>query len=503
MVVFPYIGAENIGICSLSAVLKLHNIETKLAFEPSLFDDTSFMHIPAVSKLFNYNERFANYIVSLKPTILAFSVFTMNYRWALDIAKRVKDKIDVITVFGGHHVQAIPEIVCMNSQVDYVILGEGEYALLELVQSIYSGKVDLNIQNLGYKIDSKVIINPVRPLIENLDALPSYDRELFAKYINYKDIFLYVCGRGCPYKCTFCANHVKIKQYPNKHKYVRFQSVDRCIEDLKFFKKKYNPITFSILDDILMVNKKWMYEFCNRYKNEIGVPYHAIGYPSLITEEIIQLLKETGCIFLQIGIQSLNIDNRKNILHRYESNQDIANCIDLCNKYDMGISVDYIFFPWEATEEIQLFAANFFHEHKPSRIACFYLTYLPSTEIVDYAMQQGYIEQSAMKNIHLGVNAYYHDGGELSSQKETMDFFNNFFNFFYLITIFPKSIVTFLFKIKAYKYSKFFPKTLLLVIAELILPYLPFVKRRKTLEIKRYFKYYLHNIKNFLFQKYE
>ena len=115
MVVFPYIGSENIGIAYLSSVLKSKGIETKLAFEPNLFDDTKYLHFPSIPRFLNYNERFANYIVSLKPKIAAFSLFTMNYLWALDIAKRIKDKSDIVTVFGGVHVQALHKKVLSNS----------------------------------------------------------------------------------------------------------------------------------------------------------------------------------------------------------------------------------------------------------------------------------------------------------------------------------------------------------------------------------------------------
>ena len=111
MIVFANRGAESLGVCHLSAMLKVNNIETRLAFEPSLFDDTKYLHYPSIPKRLNYNKKFANYILKMKPKVLAFSVLTMNYLWALDIARRVKEQADVVTVFGGIHVQALPETV--------------------------------------------------------------------------------------------------------------------------------------------------------------------------------------------------------------------------------------------------------------------------------------------------------------------------------------------------------------------------------------------------------
>lgn len=501
-VVFPYIGSENIGITYLSAVLKSNGINSKLAFEPSLFDDTKYLHIPLIPRLLNYNEKFANYIVSLKPDLLAFSVLTMNYLWALDIAKRVKSKFDIKTVFGGIHVQALPDLVLSNPQVDYIIIGEGEYALLELAKNIQNHEeVDCSIRNLGYKKNGSTVINPPRLLIEDLDELPFPDREMFSKYEDYKSSMLYLCGRGCPFKCTFCSNTMIRSQYQKGQKHVRIQSVDRCFKEMRMLLKKYNPESFQIQDDVFTINSKWMSEFCSRYPGEVGIPFQVTGYPSTITEEKVRQLKEAGCFYMQIGIQSLNKENRKNILSRNESNEDLINCIEWCKKYDMGISVDYIFFPWECNETDQLAAARFFHKYPPSRIANFYLSYLPGTEIIKYAEEQGYLNEEDKKGIIAGESSHYHAGGVFLSQKEKLKFLNNYYIFFILLITLPQSFGRLLFKLRAYKYTYLIPKTLLIIIKELIMPI--FIgKFRVTPYFIKYAKYYFKNIGAFLWGKY-
>ncbi|MBF0110490.1 MAG: B12-binding domain-containing radical SAM protein [Magnetococcales bacterium] len=502
-IVFPYTGAENMGIGFLSAVLRRHGYETQLAFEPSLFDDTKFLHIPAIPKLLNYNQRFADYLVSLKPDVLAFSVFTMNYAWALEIAARVKEKMDVVTVFGGVHVQALPERVLIHPQVDFIILGEGEYPLLELVQSLErDGAVDRSILNLGYVKDGVNIINPVRPLEEDLDTLPYSDREIFEHCEDYGDSILYMCGRGCGFHCTFCANQSKRSVFPNKKKWVRMQSVDRSLEELRHLRDTYHPKSFLIIDDVFVLNKKWMREFCERYPDEVGVPFQVTGYPSVLKEEDIRILKQAGCFYIQVGIQSLNPDNRRKILKRYETNEHLADCIKWCRNEGMGISVDYIFFPWEANEKDQLAAARFFLEHTPTRLANFYLTYLPGTEIIQYALEHGYLEESGLRNIEMGVNAHYHAGGEFQSQKQTMKLLNNFYVFFILIIMFPRSVGQFLFRIRAYRYARFLPKTLILILKEIIIPLFSMASI-ETPNFKKYVKYYWLHLPTALFGIYK
>jgi anaerobic magnesium-protoporphyrin IX monomethyl ester cyclase len=497
MVVFAYIGSESLGICQLSAMLKEKGIEHKLAFEPSLFDDTKFLHIPAIPKLMNYNKKYADYIISLKPKILAFGVLTMNYMWALDIARRVKAELDVKTVFGGIHVQALPEHVLSNPEVDYIMKGEGDFTFPRLVESILDGNPDTSIGGLGYKKGSELQINPVDPVIPNLDDLPFANRDLFAPYEDFSMAMNFVAGRGCPFRCTFCDSPMQKKQFDSPQKFVRYRSVDKCFEELKLLKEKFNPKNFHIVDDVFTFDKKWMKEWCERYPEEIGTPFQVTGYPSTMTEEKVVMLKAAGCMFLQVGIQSLDQENRKNILDRHESNEDIGNTIDWCKKHDLPISIDYIFFPWEANEKVQVKAARFFQEHPPSRLATFYFSYLPGTPIVSWAIKNGYLKEEATEDIRKGVNAYYHAGGEYGSQQRVKKFYNNFFIFFALMTIVPYRFAKVLFRVRAYRYARFFPKIPLLILKEYVFPFIS-SSFKISPSIKAYRNYYLKNFVSFV-----
>lgn len=501
LVVFPYIGSECMSVAQLSSFLNREGIETRLAFEPNLFDDTKFLHMPSIPKLMRNTDRFAEHIVEQKPDVLAFSVLTLNFGWAMEVAEKVKQMIDVPIVFGGPHVQAMGKYVLSQPMVDFVILGEGEYALTEFCQTLDQGVPDLSIKNLGYKKDGELHFNPVRPVIEDLDSLPFCDRTLWEPFEDYKESMLFLCGRGCVFKCSFCAHSFQRDMYENKNRYVRFRSVDNVIAEMKMLVEKYNPKTFQIQDDIFMINKRFFLEFCERYPKEVGVPFQVTGYASILREDIVKRLREAGCTFMQVGVQTMNESNRHNILNRMETNEEVANVINWCRKHDMGISIDYIFFPWEANVDDQLDAARFFQENRPSRIANFFLTYLPGTTIINYAMKHGYIDEKHLDNIANGREAYYHQGGSMVQDKEKMTLFNNFYNFFLLLLIVPERFSEFLFKIKAYKYARFVPKTFMVVAKELILPiFMPNLRHSPFLV--KYFYYYTKNFKNFVLRRY-
>ena len=115
----------------------------------------------------------------------------------------------VFSVFGGPHPTFFPEMI-EKEGVDAVCIGEGEYAMLELMNRLEQGKPADDIQNFWIKSNGTTKKNMVRPLIEDLDELPFLDRELM--YEGDKDLKLsrnkgFFAGRGCPYRCTYCFNH--------------------------------------------------------------------------------------------------------------------------------------------------------------------------------------------------------------------------------------------------------------------------------------------------------
>ena len=501
MVLFVCRGAESLGISHLSAMLKAEQIETKLAFDPSLFDDTKYLHYPKIPKLLKYNEKFSKHIISLKPKVIAFSVLTMNFLWALDIAKRVKAHIDVVTVFGGIHVQSLPEQVLQYPQVDFILRGEGEYSFISLIKSIYKREPDLDIGGLGYKINGELKLNPVAPSITDLDALPFADRDIFSPYEDFSQSMIYMAGRGCPMKCTFCDSPVQKEHFPNSNQYLRYRSVALIMEELKLLKSKYNVQSFHMVDDIFTVNKTWLEEFCSRYPGEIGIPFQVTSYPSLLSEDKVRMLKQAGCIYVQVGVQSLNQENRRKILDRRETNEQVAESIDLCLKHDLPISLDYIFFPWEKSNKDQLYTARFLQEHPPTRLANFYLSYLPGTPLIDWALKNGYLKENEVHDIELGKTAYYHAGGEYLKTPEILKFFDNFYNFFLLVLIIPSKFNELAFKLRAWKYARFIPKTPLIIFKELILPALTSTYKASPPFI-RYARYYFKNYKSILFGQY-
>ncbi len=450
-VVFVYMGAVNLGIEYLSGMLKKHGHDTDLVFDPALFDDKRYFHSPFLSRIFNQEKKVIQNILFAKPDLIAFSTITDNYRWASRLAKKIKDAVpNIPIVFGGPHATLLPESVIKNDFVDFLVAGEGEYALLELVQAIEQNKKYDMIQNVWSKKNGEIISNPLRPLISNLDELPFPNKELFDKYIPNKDEYIIISGRGCPYSCTFCCNHVWQKLYENKGKFLRKRSVKNLIEELKKGKKQYKFTSVYFADEVFTWDKKWIEEFAEYYPHEINIPFKCVCHPLQMEEKTIELLKKAGCYAIQIGVQSTDEKFKKDLLGRPENNASVKKAVENCHKYGITIIVDHIFGLPGEKEDSLLDAAIFYAEIRPQRITNYTLSYFPKTSIVDIAQKMGIIDENKLKSIENGGENSYISGGSVNDKKQKKTI-KNFTILFTWIPFLKKNTVHFILKKKLYK----------------------------------------------------
>lgn len=466
-ITFVCIGAEYLGVEYLSAMLKKEGHEVSLVFDPALFDDKYWLYLPIVHKLFDRKKRLINKIIKSKPDFVAFSVLTDTYQRCCELAGELKKRINAKIVFGGIHPTSIPEEVIKKEFVDYVVIGESEYAILDLV----NGKI--NAPNIWHKNGNKITRNKVRPLIPDLDSLPFPDKKLFSKYIPQKS-YTIITSRDCPFNCTYCCNSVLHSLYGFAN---RKRSVQNVMEELLLAKTSFNYKHVSFVDDNFTIDKKWLKEFLPIFKREIGVPFRCLTHPTIINYDTAKILKENGCEAIDIGIQSLNPRIRREILNRYESNEQIIAALDALKKANLKMHLDHIVGIPTETEEDLIKAAKFYIKYKPDRFTYYYLQYFPNTEIINKAG----LSKEKIKRINEGQEKMYLVGG--SVQNATT---KNFEIVFKLIPLLPPRVLNLILDKKIYKAFRFLPVVILIDI-------LSIVKTREFRAIE-YLIYYARNI---------
>jgi len=197
------------------------------------------------------------------PDVLAFSCTSGEHNWVIRTAGNLKKLLNVPVLLGGPHPTFFPEII-EELVVDIVCVGEGEYAVLDLLNAIDSHQDITKIDNLIVKTGNEIHKNSVRGLFEDLDSLPFMDRDCYNKYHSIKDdTTLHVLTeRGCPYNCTYCYNAELHKIYKGKGKYVRQRTPVKAIEEIKGLIQLYPQANVvRLYDDNFISNKSRLSEF--------------------------------------------------------------------------------------------------------------------------------------------------------------------------------------------------------------------------------------------------
>lgn len=482
-----------LGVQYISSILKAGGHQTKLFMDPMLFDD-DVITLRRLSRMFDFKKFIIRGLKAYKPDLIGMSVVTDFYYWACEIAQLIKREMDIPVIFGGIHPSSVPERVIKKNFVDMVCIGEGEYPMLELADSMAKGKIDYSIKNLWLKKDGKIIRNELRPLIADLDRLPMPDKDIFySQSPHYMRTYPYIVltSRGCPYACSYCCHSYLKELYRGKGQYLRQRSVENVIEELLLAKAKYGIRNVVFLDDCFGRDQKWFEKFATEYVSKIKLDYLCVMYPHDISPQILCLLKTSGCKGIFLGIQSWNEDIRLNVLGRQTPSRELLRAIRLVQDSRIDIMVDNIFDLPGLTKEDVLTSARIYTEIKPTRIYYYMLRYYPNTRITGQASREGWISKQRHEEILDGINAQsFAMGGDLANKNSVK--YNLMFS---LIDLLPKKISKFMVNRRLYRYfPRFLSPPLILILRNIFARDLNARLLRESM-IQRYFYFVMQKIR--------
>jgi len=422
---------ESMATEYLSAVLKRAGHETALI----LFSD--FEEKSAIHK--RLNEKLNNF----KPDYICFSVMTDDYSWACDLSKYIKKIKNIPIIFGGVHITSCPDEVIKNDFVDYIILGEAEEAMIELVEN----PNQTNIRNVWSKKNGLIIKNELRPLIKDLDILPFPDKELFYKEAPYLKGEIYYCmsGRGCPFGCSYCFNNYYKKLYKGDQ-WLRKRSVESVIKELKIAKEKFGFHLVHFGDDCFTYDVEWLENFMREYKREINIPFKILAHPTFINDKIVSILKKGGCLKVAIGAQTPVERVRKEICKRTDDNALIKKAVANIKSQGIFVQLDHIHgLPTQTIEEFRE-GINLYIDLKPDVIAGYWLMYYPKCDITQFALEHGDIDKNFVESIPKGKVEYSNVIQELKKDNEIAAISR----FFYWIPFLPRPLSRYILRNKIY-----------------------------------------------------
>jgi len=292
-------------------------------------------------KLFTHYRHFGmnrqeigDFVKKFNPDLIGISInFTPYCDTAIEIAKLCKKLFPrVPIVAGGHHATAVPESVLKSGFIDYVVLGEGEKRLIELINLLFSRDL-LHLKTfdgIAYKFKNGIFVNPPKDFIHNLDEIP------FPEITNKMGMIL--TSRGCPQNCNFCS----VAGVMGKK--VRFRSIESVIEEIN--QGIQNGVSkFDFEDDNLTINRnrtkilfKEIITRFEKYQLQLSA-MNGLMVDSL-DEELVQLMKTAGFEWLNIPLVSGSAEVQKKI-NRSQSRQQFLKVVEWAHKHRLKV-VAYI-----------------------------------------------------------------------------------------------------------------------------------------------------------------
>lgn len=194
----------------------------------------------------------------------------------------------------------------LKTGVHFIVIGEGEQTMTELYQLISKSQDVSKVNGIAYLENGEVIKTPAREKIKDLSTLPLPNREgiTIEKYLETwkthhgKSSMTVSTQRGCPYTCKWCSTAVYGQSY-------RRRPAKLVVEELAMLQKKYKPDSIWFVDDVFTVSHKWIREFhLETQVQKVKIPFECITRAERLNDEILQLLKESGCFRIWIGAES-------------------------------------------------------------------------------------------------------------------------------------------------------------------------------------------------------
>ena len=423
------------GVSMLSAVLKKEGFQCKL-FDTTLYKPkgesqeefrkkllqlktSSNMEEKVNTKITDPHDDFKILLNSYKPDIIGISVLSDTFEMGVEYAKIAKLK-NIPVFAGGIYPTFAPEEVITNQFIDYVCMGEGEYAVVNLCKSLADEKSIDNIKNFWIKKkDGTIVKNNLGPLV-NVNELPYPDYSIFEPERFFRPmqgkvlkILPMELHRGCPYTCAYCEDPSQNLLYKSRgiaKTYHRSKSPKRVIDELHYLIDKYgaNYIYFNAETFFAMPNKDFI-ELADVYSKEIRLPFWIQTRPETITEERIRLLKKMNVSNINVGIEHGNEKYRKEYLKRAMSNQLIIDALKILDNANLPVTVNNIMgFPDE-TRELIFDTINLNRSIKSATINAYLYNPYPGTALYEVCKKKGYLPKEGDEkaiDTHLSTEAF-------------------------------------------------------------------------------------------------
>ena len=356
-----------------------------------------------------YNEnltkdQFSEMVRKSNPDVVGITVLMDQFAGAghnaAEIVKSINPKINVI--MGGVYVTVNPDLAMEDKNIDYVVIGEGEYVLGNLIEYIIGAK-PCPSNGICYRNKNGIIVNNGRTeFIANLDLLPlpSYDLIKIQNYIyswarksvDAPKLFPFgrvITSRGCPQKCCFCqVEHISGRKY-------RYRSAANVLKEIKWLKEKYKIRSLIFDDDNLFTNKQRAKDiFHGMIEQNLTMPWISIATAVFkLDSDLLMLMKKSGCCFIDVAIESGTNRILNEIIHKPVSLEHAKKMVAMARSAGIFVAANFIIgFPTETWDEIRQ-SLRFAEDLNANYVKIFTAIPLKNTELWEMCKKGGFFKK--------------------------------------------------------------------------------------------------------------
>jgi anaerobic magnesium-protoporphyrin IX monomethyl ester cyclase len=332
------------------------------------------------------------------PDFIGITCWTINRGLIWELCSRLKKELpNSFLTLGGPHASFYPEHIFVKTHACAVVIGEGEETICELLDNLKNGGSLTRIKGIAFKRkDGTVERTEMRPLIENLDAIPFPFYEGFKEFNfkNYaglaglpKPTAVIITSRGCVFDCTYCGS---VRFWGKKW---RHRSAQNVLDEIEHLVKKNGVRSIYIFDDNFPVNKKRAMEICQGIiERKFNIQWACCSHVKMVNEDLLNAMKISGCVSIDFGVESGSNFILKNI-NKKQQRSDIEHAFALAHRVGIKPRAYLMIGNKGETAETVDATIGMAGVIKPySSIGATLLWLLPGTQVFEEASRNGFID---------------------------------------------------------------------------------------------------------------
>jgi anaerobic magnesium-protoporphyrin IX monomethyl ester cyclase len=327
----------------------------------------------------------------VRPDVVGISCnYSPLHNPTLLLAQRIKMESECLVVVGGNHAAAMAEhLLAGATAIDYIVRGEGEVILPELLASLEAGRSISEVKGISYRSGTTVINTPDAELAADLEDFPLPAYHLLPMHV-YKRYNI-IASRGCPFQCSYCASNTIFKRK------VRYRSAFAVVDEIEHLITTYGNRHFWFSDDTFTSRADYTHALLDEIiRRNLEITWSCLTRVNRIDKGLLDKMKKSGCAYISYGIESGNAE----MLHRIGKKISVADVLTALEVTHAAGIRQYGFFivgfPGE-TQQTILDSYKLIFNSKLDGAAFNILIPLPGTRVMNELLEKGIISLDEIK----------------------------------------------------------------------------------------------------------